>query len=237
MSEFTQTQLNALNADETFHERISNDTEIQRLWSASRRSVDDRLAEFALAMGGAIVIDDVITLPPPVAGMLAMLGTIESPILTGETIESIDIDIALRVFVLGLEAFDTISSYEELKYACVGACAIAGVECNSVLTAIYDTISIAMRANERIPKSVTSVGERCRFDLAWLALYASRVSDAANISSNDAIWSLPLAMGAHYIVAYHEKNGGKTYEPNDCKKILDRLRELMQEQITARGYE
>lgn len=236
MSEFTQAQLNALSDDNEFQERFSSDRELERLWNASKRGVDERLGEFALAMGGAVVIDDIVTLPPPTAGMLAMLGTIDSPIITGEHITTIDIDIAFRVFVLGREAFDNVSNYEELRQTCDGACVVAGVDPNSILGAIYNIIEIAMRANERIPRGATETG-RCRFDLPWLALYASRVSDAANITAGSAIWKMPLAMGAHYIVAYHQKNGGKTYEPNDCKKILARVRELMRERINERGYQ
>jgi len=233
---YTRTQIQSLNSDEGFQAIIGADKELDKLFTSPKRSRDDRITELALALGGVASIGENGKIPAPTPGVLLLLGIIESPLLNSSSKPRlIDVDIALWIFVNGKDGLNEISNMRDIENIADGACAAVNIDSVEAWKLMKEMVWESFAGLERIPKTGLP-GEKCRFDLGWYAGITSRIAEAANITANEAGWQMPLALGTHYIVALHEKNGGKTYEPNASEKVMARLNELMDKRIEEKKY-
>lgn len=233
---YTKSQVDSLNRDSEFQTIVGSDEELKRLFEAPKRTRDDRITELALALGGTAEIGDG-SIPAPTAGILMMLGVIESPLLAPDGFARlIDVDIALWVFSNGRTALDGAGGMSDIETLADGACSAAGIDPVEAWTLMRSMVIESFAGLERIPESGAPGGNRCRFDLGWFASVTSRVAESANVTAEYAGWEMPLALATHYIVAHYHKNGGKTYEPNASAKVLERLNELMDKRITEKKY-
>lgn len=232
---FTKSQVQSLKKDAEFQKIISEDIELKRLFAAPRRTRDDRITELALALGGAAEIGSG-RISAPTAGILLILGTLESPLLDPDaTARIIDADIAFFVFINGRAALDYAADMSDIERVANGSCADVGVDPLEAWKLMKDLVNDSFTGLERIPES-GGEPQKCRFDLGWFSSITSRVADAANVTAEYAGWKMPLALATHYIVANHQKNGGKVYEPNSGKKVLDRMNELIVKRIQEKRY-
>jgi len=234
---YSKTQLEKLEKDSAFQKTIAEDKELDRLFNAPKRSRDDRITELALALGGCAALGEKGQIPAPCAGTLLLLGVIESPLLNSSAPPPrlLDVDIALWVFVNGRAGLSGVSCMDDIERIAAGLCDDIGVDRLEAWRLMQEMTWESFTGMERIPASGGPL-IKCRFDLAWFAGMTSRIAEAANISATEAGWEMPLALGTHYIVVNHEKNGGKTYEPNAGDKVMARLHELMDSRINEMGY-
>ena len=235
---YSKRQLDKLGKDSEFQKIIAEDKELERLFNAPRRSRDDRITELALALGGCAALGESGQIPAPCAGTLLLLGVMESPLLNSSAPPPrlINVDVALWVFVNGKAGLDGVSCMDDIERVAAGLCDDIRVDRLEAWNVMKEMTWESFAGMERIPTSGGGPAVKCRFDLAWFASMTSRIAEAANISATEAGWEMPLALGTHYIVALHEKNGGKTYEPNAGEKVMSRLHELMDKRIEEKGY-
>ena len=234
---YSKRQLDRLGKDSAFQKTIADDKELERLFNAPKRSRDDRITELALALGGCAALGEKGQIPAPCAGTLLLLGVMESPLLNSSAPPPrlIDVDVALWVFVNGRAGLSGVSCMNDIERIAAGLCDDIGVDRLEAWRLMQEMTWESFTGMERIPASGGPL-IKCRFDLAWFAGMTSRIAEAANISATEAGWGMPLALATHYIVAHHERNGGKTYEPNAGEKVMARLHELMDKRIAEKGY-
>jgi hypothetical protein len=232
---YTPSQLSALNADDGFQSIVSADVPLARAFEAPKRTIDDRITEMALALGGAAPIG-ASELPAPTAGVLMILGVVQSPLLTSEAATLLDVDIAARIFHDGRTALNGCANLDEIKALSAGYCDVLGVDRAEAWQLMQDMIWESFAGLERIPDTGTAGKTKCRFDLGWFASITSRVSTASGLDAEYIGWQMPLALATHYLVAHHQANGGTVYEPNRAKEAMDRLHYLMDQRIAEKGY-
>jgi len=234
--QYNKATLDKLNADVEFQRLVTGDVELARLFSAPRRSRDDRLLELALALGGVAELGDArIPAPPP--GVMMILAVLDSPLLSPATMSPtlLDVDVALWVFVHRKEALDGVGGCEDIEGKAAGCCDVAQVDRVEAWRLMSEMVWESFRGLERIPSNGVP-GQPVKFGLGWFAETTSRIAEAAGVSAEYAGWDMPLALGVHYLVALHRKNGGKTYDPSKDDLVMARLNQLMDIRIAEKGY-
>ena len=229
--------LKKLNSDVEFQRMISEDEELSRLFSAPKRERDDRILELALALGGCAEIRE-IQIPAPTPGVVMILAVIGSPLVMPKAgiPNLLDVDIAAYIMVMGREALDGVASYSDIETMAAGYCDQVNVPRVELWNLMQDMISESVRGLERIPSNGTRNSEPVKFSLGWYAEITAGIAEAAQVSAEYAGWSMPLAIGVHYLVALHRKNGGKTYDASPADQVMQRLNNLMDERIKEMGY-
>lgn len=233
---YTKTQLLSLVNDPEFQRRIDQDQELDRHWNAPKRTRDQRLTELALALGGSAEFNGV-SVPAVTAGILMLLGTVDSPLLIGgESPRLLDADIALHLFLRGQEGLDGIATVDDLERTAAGLCDRLGLVRTDTWEMMREMVVESFSAMERIPNTQID-SNRCRFDLAWFARVTSQVVEMTGCDYRHAGWEMPMTKAAHYLVAYRAKHGGKTFDPADGSQIMRRVHELMDQRIAEMSYE
>jgi len=234
---FSKSQLLSLTRDDEFQAIVATDAELDRLMNTPPESIDTRFARLGLALGGSVDLAGV-EVAAPTAGVMLILGTLESPfLLSSRDMRMIDIDIAVWVLSQGREALDGCSGIDDIDRLAAGVCDDASIDRAAAMVTISQMLAESFSAMELIPQAAKSQDAKCRFDLAWYTSLTSRAAQASGLSCDACGWEVSLTLCNYYALAWHVQQGGKIDErPTATDKVMARLRELMQTWIDKKGY-
>jgi hypothetical protein len=234
---YSDSQLLSLTRDDGFQKIIGSDKELDRLSAIPRRSNDDLLIEIGLSFGGYATLSKDISVKPPTAGTFLLLSTIKSPYIFSERRKLIDVDIALYILNLGKEGIKDIDLTENgIQMAACGLCDKLSLDRVEVDSTILEMICACFRASEIIPRTSSRVDRGTAFDLPWYAWITSTVAKTTSLSADYVGWEMPLSLAMHYIVAEKRREGMKVIDTTPKELMLERMHQLMDEQIAKKGY-
>ena len=233
---FVKSQLLSLARDDEFQSWIETDRELDRLINTPPGSIDDRFNRLALALGGTVELCG-IQIAAPTAGMLLILGVLESPfLLSSREMRLIDIDIAVWVLSQGRGALDNCGCVADVERMAGGVCDDAKIDRAGAYVTMHEMLSESFAAMELIPSSKTSEA-KCRFDLAWFSQLTSRAAQASGMAADYCGWEMSLCLCNYYALAWHAQQGGAVVtRPTAGDKVMARVCEMMTEQIKKKGY-
>lgn len=235
---FSQAQLMSLTRDDEFQEWVKTDPVLVRLFSTPPESVDDRFTRLGLALGGGVDLGGIL-IDPPTVGTMLILGTIESPFVdSGKDMRLLDVDVAVWVLSQGRDALDDCARVADLEMLAAGVCDGIDLDRESARVTICELLAESFAAMEMIPSNNMMPDLKCHFDLAWATRTASRAAQMSGRTADYCTWRMSLTLANYYGLAWHVQQGGRIDRSrNDGEKVMARLREMMQEQISKKGYE
>ena len=228
--------LDKLNADNDFQEKVKKDEQLNKSFYSNDISKSSELKELSLILGAKMVVGSKI-FDPPALWWMATLGILESPLISSKsnTVAISDIDLAMWLISTGVDGVGMIDA--NIEEQCLGFCDSIEMDYKDAYMVINEYIDLSLQAFKMFPDNGAVDSDSVRIDAHWAINLAAKASLMSGIPADKFLKEYPIPMTAHLCVSCAERDGHKGIgRRNKIQKVMDRLHQLMDENIKQKGW-